>query len=108
MKDGIPCNIAASNLTKAQSAPQKETKTAKLKNRRKSFGSTFEECLDKLEKTPLYIGYGGNRDFILPLKEKKALRGGWADFEFSSENPVDHVGDMNDYVSDRFNDLLDR
>ena len=47
-----------------------------------SFGSTFEECFDKLEKTPLYIGYGGNRDFILPLKEKKTLRGGWANFTF--------------------------
>jgi hypothetical protein len=47
-------------------------------------GKTFEECLEKLEKTPLYVGYGGNRDFILPLKEKKTLRGGWCNFVFES------------------------
>ena len=70
---------------------------------------SFEDCLSKLEKTRLYIGYGPNlRENILPLKEKGFLMWGWADFEFSSENPVDNVGDMSDYVSDRFDDLLDR
>lgn len=73
------------------------------------FGESFEDCLDKLEKTQLYIGYGPKlRDSMLELQHRKFLESGWADFEFSSENPVDHVGDMSDYVSDRFNDLLDR
>jgi hypothetical protein len=48
-----------------------------------SFGSTFEDCLDKLEKTRLYIGYGPKlRDSMLELQHRKFLESGWADFTF--------------------------